>query len=137
MPKFIGSEEVEDVKVSGEHTPRGSDILRVVFKGGRQELIPAVMFEAIATQEAVDDTKLRDARVLAIAKEVIEVFAEYDIKFNEIESLQQVIKSTQEENYVRAQNVLWGTPEKRWLDMWRVLAKAGVKPIGADEAVEN
>lgn len=128
--KYIGGNRIKNVKVlEDDLTPAGSNILEFTYEDGGTERIPGKMVEAVLSDEPLDPSALRDKRVLAVCQEVLEIFAEYDIKLNESEPIQQTIKMSLDENFARATEILWKTSEKRYLDMYRVLKAGNVKPV--------
>lgn len=132
--KFVGHKKIKNVKVSEEFlTPRGSTMVELEYEDGTREFLTSPMVEAVMTDEPLDPSALRDKRVIAVCKEILDVFGEYDPKLNEWDHIAQTIKMSIEGNFSRAEEVLWKTPEKRWLDVWRTLKDAGIEPIGGEE----
>jgi hypothetical protein len=128
--KYIGGKKIITQDVDLEQlTPGGHAIATAKFDDGSTELIPTIMYEAMMTDEPVDPSKLRDLRVMAISKAIVEVFAEYDMKLNEFDHVVQTLKMTLDENFGRATEILWKTSEKRWLDMWRILKENGQEMV--------
>lgn len=129
MNQFIGMQEIEAAVESKEKTPAGAPVLLVTFKGGKTSLIPKRMFEKIASDKALEPSELRTRRVVAIVSDIIEVIAEWDMELGEWDHVRDTIKMSMDENYSRAQEVLWKTDRKTWLDIFRVLRDAGQKLV--------
>lgn len=128
--KYIGGQKIKDVKVlENDLTPLGSNILEFTYEDNSTERIPGKMVEAVLTDEPIDPSALRDKRVMVVCQEILEIFAEYDIKLNEEDSIEAVLKMSMNENFARATEILWKTPEKRYLDMFRILKDAQVKAV--------
>lgn len=120
--QFIGPKEVKEVIIASEVTPASKlPILKVIFVDGSSTLIPKITFDGIVTSEPIDATKLKDKRVVLIAQQVLNLFADYDLKLSDFELLHGTLKLSIDDSYGRATRKLWGTDEKSMLDVDRVL----------------
>lgn len=127
--KYIAHLKIVGVKAIDEKTPDGKLICEVLFDDKTTQKIPVLVLDEIITDEPSDLTTVENKRVLKVTRAILELFAEYDIKLREWEKIEFTIKGSIDENFGRATAALWGTEEKTWLDMIRVLNKHNVKPI--------
>ena len=122
---YLESQMITTVIKSEQKTPLGADIIEVTTADGRKRLIPEATLEAIATKDPIDASEFRDRRVRFICTKIIDIIAEYDLHISDWEYVVQVIQSSINISYQKAQEVLWKTPEKTMLDIDRVIK--GVK----------
>lgn len=128
--KFIGHREIATFNVSEHKTPKGVDIYEVQYKNGVTELVPAVMFEKIVTDEPLDPTALFELRVTEIVRAILnEIMGEYDPKLSEWDRIAMTVKLSIENNYENAEALLWKTDTKSYLDIFRVLQSAPKPPV--------
>lgn len=113
--KYIGARKIAEVK---DYAP-GAVV--VVFEDKTEDILAEKMIPELLTDNPSDATTLRNKRVEVIAGEVLKVFKEWNLKLSEFQHLSQVLSMSLENNYIRAEDILWGTSEKSVLHVDRVL----------------
>lgn len=99
--KYYGPLKIKDTEVTGE-----SVILDL--SDDSQVELSAKMAEVAITKKPIDLTKLRDLRLRPIAKEMLQMWLDWDIKVSEVEYLSTLAITSLNENIEKASEKLWG-----------------------------
>jgi hypothetical protein len=120
MPKYYGPNEVERM------VPLGEKYTELVFKDGKKAVISQQMEQEALTDEPIDLTALRDKRIKPVAKAVLGVMLDWNLKVSEIEFLFTLVATSFNENMKAATDKVWGVSEleRSVLDVDNVLRKA-------------
>lgn len=120
--KFIGPDEVLEVKVSELKTPLGAEVFEVFYveqkddKGNlispEPELITKKMFDQVVSSEKSDYTTLRGKRLFKVQADILGVLAEWNVRYNEIEFLFQLLQAANQQNLDMADKVLFGVSKE-------------------------
>lgn len=113
--KYIGNRKIAEVKA---YAP---GVAYIVFEDKTEDILANKMLAEIVTDEVSDATALREKRVGVIAAKTLELFKEWNLKLSEFQHLSQVLSMSLENSYIKAEDILWGTPEKSMLHIDKVL----------------
>ena len=101
MPGYIGREKVMALQEDGEYVV-------VSFEGKAPPMrVPKIMYEAMKSDEPIDDSDLRDRRVMAALQEVVRVYLKYDLKLKEVDVLNSYLTNFLGEKRLHADAKLW------------------------------
>lgn len=126
--KYIGQRIVKSL------SPYGEDAYFVTYEDGHEEILAKVMFDAIVSDSECDATALRDKRVETVTKVMLELFKRYNVEISEMDKISQVIALSVNDSFIRANNILWGTKDRTFLDIDRILKS---KKIPLSEIVKD
>lgn len=116
MPKYIAKNKVVSSEVDPSvKTPSGKEVLMVVFENGVKELIPKATFDLFSTPKEVDLTSFRDLKHEHIAREMLALMAEYNIKVADIENLIALIRDAVQDYISRADSYLWTNDDNQFI----------------------
>lgn len=82
--QFIGPKQVRVWEVVEDKTPGGKEIVKVEFEDDTVEFLAKIMFDVVVSDEACDETKLREKRVNPIVETLLSVLCEWGIKTGEL-----------------------------------------------------
>jgi len=128
--KYLGSSKIAVAKLVEEKTPLGAAIVDVETEDKKRRLVPEEMLKRIATEKPVDASEFRDMRVKPVCEKIMDILAECDIAISDWEYVSQIIKGSINMSWEKAEEIMWNTSEKTFLDLDRVLRK---KDIGFRE----
>ena len=106
--KFIGQKEVLGITETAKKTPLDGKVLEVRFADGSTELLTEKMYTNIVTTEKIDATALRKLRTENLVKEVLVLFREANIRYDEVNHVIECIISSVTHNNTQALNKLLG-----------------------------
>lgn len=100
--QYIGKKKVREIKETTEKTPGGIDIKQVFFEDESVEYISSIMLDKIVTDQQVDDTKLRDLRVIPVVDMILSVMREWGIKTGELPYMSALLNQSMDFNSSQA-----------------------------------
>lgn len=112
--KFIGPNEIKSIELTDEKTPAGANIYMVEF-GERKERVTDKSLRAMASDEAIDYTRLQKRKFTPLIQDMLAVVMEYDIMLYEIESLMRQLAGSMDDTYGRAENYLWTKDDTKFI----------------------
>lgn len=112
--KFIGPNEIKSIELTEERTPAGANVYMVEF-GERKERITDKALRAMASDEAIDYTRLQKRKFTPLIQDMLGAVMEYDIMLYEIESLMRQFAGSMDDTYNRAQNYLWTKDDTKFI----------------------
>lgn len=77
--KYFGPHKIIGVKKEDFKTPLGNEVVRVVFDGAGDRIMPKSALELLQTDEPTDLTNLSDRRIDAAVISAFKALMEYDI----------------------------------------------------------
>lgn len=105
--KYIGIKQVKEAIETGEKTPSGVPLLKVLYEDGSFEVLSKIMYDEIAADESYDLTELRDRRVRPIVATTLVVFREWGIKVSELAYFSALLNQSLDANKDEAFKELW------------------------------
>lgn len=111
--RFIGPNKIKSFELLDITTPSGGAIFEFSYEDGRKELLPEKAVAVFISDEPKDFQHLFDSRINAIIPGIIDLLKEYDIPFEQFESLMVRVASQFQNHFNRANAILWfGTSEE-------------------------
>jgi len=119
--KYYGQQKIKDFEITGERVILDLDNDTQVELSGK-------MAEVAVTEKKLDLTELREARLNPVAKAILKLYLDWDIKISEIEYVSTLAATSLNENIKEATEKLWGVgiEDKTTQDVDKVL-KDGIK----------
>lgn len=122
--RFIGPNKVVGVVILEEKTPKGKNLVKVMYESNSvpAEVMPMVTFETLVSEQPKDWNWVRDQRYAELLKEIAGLCLEYDVVFSDIGALCQAIKNKLEASFDRATNYLWTKDDAQFIPGFPALA---------------
>ena len=125
--KFLGDKQIKLTQPAGE-TRNGSKLTDVTFNDGSHQVWADVMLasEGVATPQLSDATTLRMHRMYPVVNRVLEVLLDYNVRYNEVNFLTQLIVASFNSNEEQADKFLWKTDDlgvRTMVDIDKVLSE--------------
>ena len=105
--QFIGPRQVSSVVTSKHTTPKGEEIVTILYEGGHTETMPKRTFDIVVTTEATDWNALQRRKHLPIVQDILDIVMEYDVKADEIDALLRSVGIEVDNAFNRAVSYLW------------------------------
>ena len=102
--QFIGPRKVDSVIESKEKTPKGAEMVSVLFEGGYVELMPKKNFDLLVKSEASDYNDLIKIKLQPALEEVLNVILEYNLDMQEAKIMLKSVGDEINNNFNRAIN---------------------------------
>jgi len=121
--KYYGLKKIKGTKWTG-------DSVVMEFTDHTFETISKKMFDVTVTDNASDATKMRELRVHPVAREVLQLLLDWDIKISEVEYLTTLVVESINKNIEEATKGLWdvtNVEERTMQQVDKVMKKYGPK----------
>lgn len=109
--QYIGKKEVSKVNNTGETTPLGCEIFEVEYVDGSKETLTKKILDVVLDDKECDLTELRRRRVEPVAKEMLVLLREANLKVGEVDFLLTLFTESINQNSEQASNKLWNVEE--------------------------
>ena len=119
--KYLHDKKITEAFESEQKTPNGLPIVEVKTEDSKVRLIPAKVIGRLVSNKPVDATAFRDMRVKPVCEDIMDVLGENDIYLSDWDYINAIINGSMKESYKTANDVLWKTDAKTFLDVDRVL----------------
>ena len=96
--QFIGKKKIVKTKLTEEKTPKGGDIIEVVYEDFTIEHLSKIMFEKCVSYESCDETILRDKRIFPVVEDVLSILCEWGIKVGELQYMSALLNRSLDNN---------------------------------------
>jgi hypothetical protein len=114
--QYIGQHEVFGLVQDELKTPLGSEVVKVIFKEGKEPILMTKKgFDALVTEKPIDATSLMEMKMNILIPEIVKVVAEWDIKIGELHQLSNRLIGNIADNFDRASSFLWHRNDKEWI----------------------
>jgi hypothetical protein len=97
---YIGNKKIQQKE-------KGDNYIAVEMEDGSRLVLPNRMYHAMITTSPINETDLRDRRVMVAVEEVVRVLLDLEIKFSEIESAFQYTSNFLNDKLERASAEMW------------------------------
>lgn len=112
MNSYIADKKVLTVSVLEDRkSPNGSEMVKVSFKDGTEEIMPKLRFELIVTSEISDLSGVQKLVREKVGSTMFSILHEYGIKFGEIEGAVDACVNYANAGLQKATDILFGYPQ--------------------------
>ena len=116
--QFIGSKRIKEIRTVSDKTPSGVEVNEVEFENGEVEWFSSLMLKQIITDQKIDDTQLREKRVVPVVQMILAVLRDWGIKTGETPYFSALLNQSLNANIEEATKELWSKymPKPKDLD---------------------
>lgn len=112
--RYIGPFKVIGITKLDVKTPRGSEVVKVLYENRPAEIMPLASFELVVTPEPTDLTNLQRRRFDVLIPKIVEELAEMDVRMFELPGLLNKVHETVTDHFERASSYLWTGDDRNW-----------------------
>lgn len=114
MKEFVG---VED---TGNKTPNGVAILKVLFEDGTSEVTTQVVFDLFKSSVEVTPTMQRDLITVPLVQRIFSLMTDYNVIQDDVNHIVDAIANTYNKTFEHAANYLFKTEHTGYIPMLRI-----------------
>ena len=129
---YIGPKEVVSAEALPEKLSQGEvELTKVTYSDETSEVMTTKCYNISVSVDALDLTQLRDRRVTAICREILNMLLSYGLKAEDFQFLIASLNNSVSNAISNAVSKLWGKDENTidFIDIFRVLEKTTLKDI--------
>jgi hypothetical protein len=118
--EFFGTKEYVGVEDTGNKTPSGVAIIKVLFEDGTSQVTTQTVFDLIKASVAVDLTQQRELLIIPLVQKIFSLMTDFNVKNDDVQVLFDRLINTYNTTLNHATNYLFNVEHIGNLGMLRI-----------------